>query len=85
MPFVETVEVEYLRKAVNYLLANDAINTADHRMGAITLLESALMRSGNYHGFRYLTTSEVPTGQLPGIINHAGVPTFPDDSRRYYH
>lgn len=61
-------------------------------MGAI---EHILHSTDNYCGFRYLTTPEVPTDQLPGInIDENGdfYPDSPhkrfentDETRRVYH
>jgi len=82
----KTVEVESLRKFVNSMLATSTCSP-DQRMGSILMLEEILHRSNNYGGYSYLDASQVPKGQLPGIIfNHEDVYNhqFPDESRRVY-
>ncbi len=54
------------------------------RMGWNTLLEHVLVETGNWEGYRYLTSGGVPFGQLPGKEEKDGKLTFPDESRRYY-
>jgi len=83
----KTVEVEPLRKFINSILANSTCSP-EQRQGSIMILEEVLRRSGNYGGFGYLDASQVPAGQLPGIIfneedirNHE----FPDETRRVYY
>jgi hypothetical protein len=56
----------------------------DVRLGWNMLLEEILHTSGTYKGYRYLTTSEVPPGQLPGIFNPLIGPIYPDETRRSY-
>lgn len=77
-----------LRKLVD--LVND-MNMApslpkDTRQGANTLLEQALHLSGQYQGFRYLTSNDLPESVEPGIVGQEenGKYIFGDESRRQY-
>ena len=69
--------------------------TPDIRRGIMNAIDLILHSTDNYCGFRYLTTPEVPTDQLPGInIDENGdfYPDSPhkrfentDETRRVYH
>jgi hypothetical protein len=58
----------------------------DIRKGWNALLEEVLHAADVYHGYGYLTASEVPTGKEPGIRDgkRQGEFVFPDESRRRY-
>lgn len=80
---------EIVEKANNILLRS----TCDpkQRQGVCSLTESILSMADNYGGFRYLDATEVPPGQLPGIIpgetNGERDNTknqYPDETRRQY-
>ena len=45
---------------------------AEFRKGVMTMIESVLMDTGNYKGYRYLAIDEVPTGSTPGIRRDRG-------------
>ena len=62
----KTVKIVALVKEVNFMLATSAC-PKETREGMITVLESALMMTGNYRGFRYLSETEVPVFEKPGI------------------
>jgi hypothetical protein len=45
---------------------------AEFRKGVMAMIESVLMDTGNYKGFRYLAVDEVPAGCTPGIRRDRG-------------
>jgi hypothetical protein len=76
----KTIEVDQVRDWANTFLAapNSVSSVADpvsQRMGVCALVEAVLHRSGNYCGFRYLTSEKHDDGSLRE--DH-------DDSRRQY-
>jgi len=62
----KTVDVSSTKDKVNEMLKISTCSP-DVRQGAINVLEDILHSTGNYRGFRYLNSAEVPTGQIPGI------------------
>ena len=54
------------------------------REGWNTLLEEILHDTGNYRGYGYLRSKDVPKGELPGIDGEEGNFTHPDETRRFY-
>ena len=82
----KTVPVEFIKDRVNYFLANSTSGSEARHMVA-SLLEAVLHESKNYHGFRYLNTSEVPANCEPGIVwdheNNRAI-SYPDATRRKY-
>jgi hypothetical protein len=66
----KTVDVDRVREIANKMLADSADKCIDGRKAVATLLESILMDTGNYHGFRYIDGT--PVGAV-------------DDTRRRYH
>lgn len=90
----KTVEVEWIKDRMNYLLKHDvdqkgkpATSLVSRQMTCIWI-EAILTESGNYRGFRYLNQSEVPEGELPGIEMpdpfDGGAINYPDEYRRHY-
>lgn len=92
-----TIEVRRVLELVNTYLATQAKIRAEGesedyyrgmRQGHASLLGKILHDTGNYEGFTYLDATEVPKGELPGIIRNPRVPEgpheFPDESRRMY-
>jgi len=82
----KTIKVhELVGKANQYFAeSNGKYGTREARKMLFTFVESFLMETDNYRGFRYLRSEEVPKGELPGIIPGKGgnsAPEFPDDSR----
>ena len=77
----KTVGVEAIVDQVNASL-KESTCSADVRLGMCTVVEQVLMASNNYAGFRYLDATEVPSGQLPGVIRATN--DIVDDSRRQY-
>lgn len=82
----KTVDVEFLVQTVNELNRKSTCS-ADQREGWNALLELILHKTGQYKGFGYYTSKDVPPLQLPGIIR---VPDdakhkFPDKTRRFYY
>lgn len=80
----KTVDVRALVEKVNHRNKHSTCSRAV-RDGWNTFIEDILMETGNYNGFGYYLTSEVPEGCLPGMVNGESEKTFPDDSRRYYY
>ena len=57
------------------------------RKGWNSLVSDLLLKTGNYHGFRFLLQDEVPNGESCGIIPDYQNPAnhqFPDESRIVY-
>lgn len=70
----KTFNVDELRVTINEILtksSNQFGETKGIRQGQMNVLESILHQTGNYKGFRYLTSEEVPTDELPGIISYS--------------
>ena len=62
----KTVKITTLIKEVNGMLAGSTC-TKETREGMIAVLERILLDTDNYKGFRYLSESEVPAFEKPGI------------------
>ena len=62
----KTFNVADLTAMVNQMCAQSTCSR-DIRQGAMNVLEQVLHSTGNYHGFRYLTSKDVPDGGKPGI------------------
>jgi hypothetical protein len=87
-PKRSTFRVDDLKDTINKCLRESTCSPLE-RDAMSSILESVLMDSGNYRGFRYLTYSEVPLGCEPGIEEQQGSDgilsfTYPDESRRKY-
>jgi hypothetical protein len=80
---LKTLKVKKLKETVNQMLSQGVMGL-DYRMGAISLLESVLLDTGNYDGYRYLQEREVPVLQQPGIREGSDF-NDTDPSRRYYY
>ena len=86
----KTVKVTEVLAAANHMLANHKdcnIGGIEYgqsfRLGVVSLMQNILHRTGNYQGFKYLTSEDMPINAPPGII--FGTPNeYPDDSRRLY-
>lgn len=83
----KTFNVDTFKDQINKVLAASVV-TSDRREGFIAALELVLHDTGNYRGYRYLLSSEVPEGHQPGIRYDAngGVHSFDecDSTRRQY-
>ena len=62
----KTINVDVLKDEVNLMLATSNGSKAE-REGMIAVIENVLLRTGNYRGFCFLTESEVPVFEKPGI------------------
>jgi len=62
----KTIEVEKLVQYANEQLKYGMTGAA-HRGGVTVMIEEVLFRTGNYGGFRFLRSDEVPNNQLPGV------------------
>ena len=84
----KTINVEDFKNQCNKMLAMSEYDSKDIRYGIIEALESALRMSGNYNGFQYLESKDVPSGKKPGIRSYdkSYSENFKDtdDTRRKY-
>ena len=78
----KTIEVEAVKNKLNDMLKNGT-QSKDERYGLISAIQTILMDSGNYNGFKYLDESEVPKDELPGIRPNQDF-TNTDETRRKY-
>lgn len=62
----KTFSVSELTELVNNTLSVSWVKP-EYREGMIATLERVLHDTGNYRGYRYLTSNEVPAGHQPGI------------------
>ena len=60
-----TISIQLLKDEVNKMIAQSTCEPLV-REGMANVLETALLKSGNYKGFRYLNEFEVPTGEKAG-------------------
>ena len=80
----KTITVLALLESVNHRNRHSTC-PADVRSGWNSILEEFLQDTGNYNGFGYLRSRDVPDGCLPGIEGTCSPITFPDESRRIYY
>lgn len=80
----KTIRVEDFVKKMNEKLAEDTMGV-EYRLAVTHIVEQMLHDTGNYKGFGFLTQSEVPCGEKPGI-NANGPDAFinTDKTRRIY-
>lgn len=71
----KTIEIDRLRTMINTMLEQSKDELTEGRTALAGLLETALMETGNYKGFRYLQTE----------WDDQGLPHFGDETRRHYH
>lgn len=79
----KTVSVEAMRENSNILLANTArCFDESFRLGVIAMTESILFSTGNYKGFRYLSSEfeDLKIGDHETRVLRVGY----DDTRREY-
>lgn len=67
----KTIEVNEIKKQANEYFKN-AFDTPQERQAVICFLEEILRKTGNYHGFQYLSVNECPLNELPGIREFDG-------------
>lgn len=81
----KTLNVSDFKDTINGYLATSVCND-DVRQGMIEALTTVLFSTDNYKGFRYLSESEVPVGQKPGIrwIGDKADFTDTDQTRVHY-
>ena len=83
----KTIDVEFVVEQANAFLRTSANERGDARRAIMTIAETVLHDTGNYRGFRYLRTGDVPEGHSIGIIfdpddgNHE----YPDVTRVQYY
>ena len=65
-PTRKSFNVKAFRDKINWRLMNCTMPEDGLKELCLTL-EDVLHDTGNYGGFRYLGSAEVPTGELPGI------------------
>jgi hypothetical protein len=81
-----TIKIDELKARANQTFVDSEENFRDGRKAIFLFVEDILMKTDNYHGFRYLTQDELKSGVKPGIVfpesfEDGGKSTFPDDSR----
>jgi hypothetical protein len=75
----KTIDVEYVRGAANYFLAEGSTDDqVGERKGVAELLTMILLRANRYRGFSYLQIEFNPDEE------GGGVKTFGDETRRHY-
>ncbi len=79
----KTIRVADIIRMVN-VHNHCSICPPDVRKGRNSLLEEILAATDNYVRLGYLSESEVPRGQAPGISEVSPNCTFPDDTRCAY-
>jgi len=82
----KTIDVASLVRSANHRLAHGD-DSPEFRAGICSLVEHALLRTDNYHGFRYLTSTDVERGEAVAIgitRDENGEPSYPDETRRTY-
>ena len=81
----KTIPVKEVLLNANEMLKSST-SSPDLRRGIMILVETILHNTDMYAGYRYLSTNEVPAGQLPGIVTgEDGTHTFPDATRVSYY
>ena len=71
----KTIKVQDLKARVNAFLLDTADGVTDQRKGQICLLESVLMDTDNYNGFRYLTVNDMKASRAGNTV---GINPLPD-------
>jgi len=79
----KTIKIAALVAKVNDLNQH-SICPPEVRRGWNSLLEDVLHGADAYVGFGYLSVTEVPRYQTPGITGEAPNFQFPDETRRRY-
>ena len=83
MPKRKTIAVAEMTRRVNEMLKH-SLGTRDERHGMMSVVEAMMFATGNYRGFRYLTSREITPGELPGInLDDRGEP-HPDLAVLFY-
>jgi len=59
----KSYDIAKLKDNINGILLNSADKEKDARETLTTLIESILMETGNYKGFRYLSTKDMEVSQ----------------------
>ena len=67
----KTIEVQNIKDKANEYFKN-SFDTPQERQAVILFLEDILRETGNYNGFQYLESREVPLNELPGIREFDG-------------
>jgi hypothetical protein len=78
-----TIKIAKLIEMVNRS-NRDSTCSAGVREGWNSLLGEVLHATDNYAGFGYLSATEVPKGEEPGIAGTTPNCVFPDETRRRY-
>lgn len=78
----KTVPVAAITARVNAMMAAPGSGSAP-RAALAVFLETVLMDTGNYHGFRYLQSEYLPAEEQDYANGHVLRPGY-DDTRRYY-
>lgn len=76
--------IDFANNALATVLESEDTGGADRRWGIIGVVESVLIETGNYHGFRYLGSEYAKEGEpteRPGTPLRKGY----DETRRAYY
>ena len=82
--------IEDINRTNRYAITTE-MHSKDWRFGQNAIACRLLHALGCYQGFAYLTASELPSGELPGVIMDRSEPhdptknQFPDESRVVWH
>jgi hypothetical protein len=72
----KTIDIQFLKETVNRRLAESTC-APEVRYGMISILETALHKTNNYHSYCYLDpVTKQPTCEVENVL---------DRSRRYYY
>lgn len=80
----KTIEVSIIKNMVNDMLLNSSNDQKDTRESMGRMIESVLMATGNYKGFRYLTNKDMEYSDNGNSIGIDDTLTIIDNSRVEY-
>jgi hypothetical protein len=63
----KTVKISLLKETANRMLVDSPNDCINYRQGVINLMQSILMETKNYDGFRYLTKDDVEPEYTVGV------------------
>ena len=61
------IKINELLTIVNNMLATSPSDAKEERSGMIAVIETVLISTNNYKGFKYLMKTQLQFGSLPGI------------------
>ena len=81
----KTIEVEYLKNMANRFCESSSNELDGERRHIASFVSNALMMTGNYKGFGYLSRDDVKPGMTYGIDRSTVPHSFPDESRIFFY